>query len=492
VALHPAEEAIRDFWHVREEEASGPRLGLVDSRSVRNPSDRTYVDVKRRTQRAVDGVVDAVIEGLVGCGVDRRSIRRDEGFGLPGAYLPTARRWDLLVLDDGIPVAAVDCRFQTGFAVGNNLANRVGEFVSRAADLRRAYEHASARAFKPCLGLFLVLEENTESTQPRRWPRGIALAPESDQAGPLSYRDQYALVFRRLLNDGMYDAVCYLTTMRPPGFPVSEPYPEMGFSPFVAALAQRIEEIKQTRRRSGLDAVSFGQMLAQRNDLDQVMSGLTSTPAGLSAAESAVIQQRRQVVSHLRELALDPGTDEAKMQAEIGEHYWLFGGQYVRVAERRDLVPLDEHDIPLVCADGSLQLVELKRPDSKLVRKHRNHLIPANEVHEAVSQCQNYLQSLDEMGPSLRTLHRNELGLDYDYRRARGTVVIGHQDRVQLPGVTREQIDQCIRSYNADHSRVQVVTYADLLDAAERALKFDAELPGTTSAPARPDPPRRA
>jgi hypothetical protein len=37
-----------------------------------------------------------------------------------------------------------------------------------------------------------------------------------------------------------------------------------------------------------------------------------------------------------------------------------------------------------------------------------------------------------------------------------------------------------------------VVTYADLLDAAERALNFDAELPGTTSALARPDPPRRA
>jgi hypothetical protein len=457
------------------------------------------VDIKQRTRRAVVGLIDAVIEGLVGCGVDRTSIRRDEGFGLPGAYLPTTRRWDLLVLDDGIPVAAVDVWLQTRpitgrslGTVGKNFANRVGDFVSRAADLRRAYEHASARPFKPCLGLFFVLEEDEESTQPRRRPRGISLVPESDQAGALSYRDQYALVFRRLLNDGMYDGVCYLTTTRPPEFSVSEPCPEMGFSPFVAALAQRIEAIKQTRRRSGLDAVKFGEMLAQRDDLHQVMSGLTSTPAGLSAAESAVIRQRRQVISNLHELALNPGVDEPKLHAEIGDRYWLFGGQYVGVADRRTLVPLDEYDIPLVCADGSLQLVELKRPDSKLVRKHRNHLIPSNEVHEAVSQCQNYLRSLDEMGASLRTLHHNELGLDYDYRRARGTVVIGHQDRVQLPGVTREQIDQCIRSYNADRSRVQVVTYADLLDAAVRALKFDAEFPGTTSAPARPDPPRRA
>ena len=478
MAPHPAEEAIREFWNAREEQARQQQRGRFDSTS--------FVRIRQGTW----AVVDAVVEGLVGCGVPRASIRRDPRLGLPSAYLPGTRPWDLLVLDDGIPVAAMDLRFQMGSA-GKNLANRMGEFVSQAADLQRAYQHASVRPFKPCLGLFLVLEENDDSTRPRRWHRGILPASESE-TGASSYRDQYAQSFRRLLNDGLYDAVCYLTTTRPPDFSISEPYPEMGFSPFVTVLAQRIEEVKQTRRRSGLDAVSFGQLLAQRNDLDQVMSGLTSTPAGLSAAESAVIQQRRQVVSHLRELALDPGTDEAKMQAEIGERYWLFGGQYVRVAERRDLVPLDEHDIPLVCADGSLQLVELKRPDSKLVRKHRNHLIPANEVHEAVSQCQNYLRSLDEMGPSLRTLHRNELGLDYDYRRARGTVVIGHQDRVQLPGVTREQIDQCIRSYNADHSRVQVVTYADLLDAAERALKFDAELPGTISAPARPDSPRRA
>jgi hypothetical protein len=34
------------------------------------------------------------------------------------------------------------------------------------------------------------------------------------------------------------------------------------------------------------------------------------------------------------------------------------------------------------------------------------------------------------------------------------------------------------------------MTYADLFDVAERALKFDAELPGTTSAPAGSDLPR--
>jgi hypothetical protein len=464
VAAYPLEQAIRDYWQAHEEAANQLRSGHTV---------RLSVDVRQPTW----AVVDAIVEGLVACGVDRASIRRDQGIQFPGAYRPMTRKWDLLVLDDGIPTAALDFRSQTGPAAIKNFANRVDEFLGQAADFKRAYEHSSARPFKPCLGLFFVSEEDNESARPRRRPSGISFGSESDKAGELSLLDMYAMAFRRLLKDGLYDAVCYLTTKRPPEFSVSEPFPEMGFSPFLTAIIDRIEEVKKTRQRSGHDAVSFGRMLAERDDIHQVMFGLTSTPAGLSAAESAVIQQRRHVVANLRELALDLETDEAKMQVAIGNHYWLFGGQYIGIVERRDQVPLDEYDIPLLSADGSLQLVELKRPDSKLVRKHRNHLIPANGVHEAVSQCQNYLRSLDEMGPSLRTLYRNELGLDYDYRRARGTVVIGHQDRVQIPETTREQIDQCIRSYNAHLSRVQVVTYADLLDAAERALNFDAELP---------------
>jgi hypothetical protein len=51
--------------------------------------------------------------------------------------------------------------------------------------------------------------------------------------------------------------------------------------------------------------------------------------------------------------------------------------------------------------------------------------------------------------------------------------VIGHQDRARPAGVTREQVDQTIRSYNAHLSRVQVLTYDDLLDSAERALTFE-------------------
>lgn len=186
-------------------------------------------------------------------------------------------------------------------------------------------------------------------------------------------------------------------------------------------------------------------------------------------------EHRRQLVARLRELALAEDVTEIKMHNTLGANYWVFGGQYVGIAARRTLMPLDQLHIPPVCADRSLHIVELKGPGSKIVRKHRSHLIVADE---AVSQCMNYLRSLDDMGATFQTVHRNELGLGYDYRRARGTVVIGHQDRARPTDVTREQVDQTIRSYNVHLSRVQVITYDDLLDSAERALNFEISEPG--------------
>jgi hypothetical protein len=103
---------------------------------------------------------------------------------------------------------------------------------------------------------------------------------------------------------------------------------------------------------------------------------------------------------------------------------------------------------------------------------NRSRLIPSDDIHEAAEQCSNYIRTLDELGSSLQTYYKNELNLDYDYRRSKATVVIGHPDHVDLADVTKEQIAQVVRSYNSDRSRVQVLTYADLLDCAERALSF--------------------
>jgi hypothetical protein len=212
--------------------------------------------------------------------------------------------------------------------------------------------------------------------------------------------------------------------------------------------------------------------LLRRADVETIESALAATSNGLSAAEGALIARRRETVATLRTLAEDPATTESDLQKLIGSAYWLFGGRYVGVAELQGIGPLDRHDIPLLRADGTLHVVELKGPNVPgLVRRHRNHWIVGGAVHQAVSQAMNYLRTLDESGPVLETAYRKELDVDYDMRRAFATVVIGHPAHVTRADA--RVIDQTLRSYNAYLSRVEVITYATLLDAAERALAFE-------------------
>ncbi|WP_432844988.1 hypothetical protein ACQPXB_28005 [Amycolatopsis sp. CA-161197] len=59
-----------------------------------------------------------------------------------------------------------------------------------------------------------------------------------------------------------------------------------------------------------------------------------------------------------------------------------------------------------------------------------------------------------------------------DFRRARGTVVIGNAESEATGTITGKKIHQTIRSYDAHLTRVQVLTYDELVDGAPRALQF--------------------
>ncbi|MFE6156152.1 Shedu anti-phage system protein SduA domain-containing protein [Streptomyces sp. NPDC057889] len=223
-----------------------------------------------------------------------------------------------------------------------------------------------------------------------------------------------------------------------------------------------------------LDPGALGKALAEHEDLAAVVAALTASSSGLNAVEVAAIARRRGTLADLKRLAVDPTTTETDMQAALEGHTWIFGGQYVGIAHRRNLAMLDEYDIPLVEGNGALHIVELKGPKIKdLVKRHRNHLIVGGEVHQAVGQLMNYLKQLDQQGAAMEQAFRNEHGVEYDMSRLCGTVVIGHSRHVR--DHAKKSIDQAIRTFNSHLTRVQVVTYEDLLDRAEMALRFEEE-----------------
>lgn len=131
---------------------------------------------------------------------------------------------------------------------------------------------------------------------------------------------------------------------------------------------------------------------------------------------------------------------------------------------RRKLTLLDQFDIPLIRADGALHGVELKKAHYPRMLVTHETMALGPEVHLAVSRAQNYLAALDRQ----ESVIRDELGLDC--RRAFATVVIGHS--MYCSHDSRADVSEDLRTFNSHLSRIEVITYEDLLAGAERALEI--------------------
>lgn len=206
---------------------------------------------------------------------------------------------------------------------------------------------------------------------------------------------------------------------------------------------------------------------------ESLANALRSTASGRGAAELAVIAERLAVLDHLDALLDDPATTETALHAVLKDQWWIFGSRFL-ASLRTQLLPLDNHDLALLAADGSLHIIELKGPNiPALVKRPREHWTVGTQVHEAAMQAANYIRTADEHGAALTTLIRDELNLDVDLRRTFATVVIGHPKfQTQHETLNEHSVSQALRTYNALITRVEVLTYDQLADTARRSLTF--------------------
>ncbi|MEW2475122.1 Shedu anti-phage system protein SduA domain-containing protein [Micromonospora gifhornensis] len=198
---------------------------------------------------------------------------------------------------------------------------------------------------------------------------------------------------------------------------------------------------------------------------DATAESIATPSASLAElVELSQLKLRKESLHHLRCVVQNPHSTEADLQYALQRNIWIFGGSYLPNLGRRRLVPGNEFDLSLVRPDGSLHVVELKRANVDIVTHQRGSVIPNSQVHRAVGQVMNYLVALDED----RSRILDEHGIDV--RRASGTVVIGYPGF--QPGIQEQKINEALRTYGSHLTRVEVITYKQLLDGATRALSF--------------------
>ena len=159
---------------------------------------------------------------------------------LPGYFRPT-KLWDLLVINEGRLVAALEFKSHVGPSFGNNFNNRTEEAIGTSHDLWTAYrEGAFGKQERPFVGWLMVVEDAPKSRAPvKDQSPHFPVFPEFVGA---SYQKRYDILCQRLALEQLYSAAAVITTPRKAikDGAYSELSAMMGLRSFVASLAGHI------------------------------------------------------------------------------------------------------------------------------------------------------------------------------------------------------------------------------------------------------------
>lgn len=224
-----AREAVKKFWSSRDDaKAKQQAAGKIDQ------GERAGVTGGKN----MDAFAELAIDIVKANGLPHAQIHQKRAvLTLPGYFRPT-KLWDLLVMDKGRLVAALECKSQVGPSFGNNFNNRTEEAIGTSHDLWTAYrEGAFGEQPRPFVGWLMVVEDAPESRSAvRDSSPHFPVFPEFSGA---SYLQRYDILCKKLVQERLYTAASIITTPR--GAASNGEYRELsdmtGLRAFVASLA---------------------------------------------------------------------------------------------------------------------------------------------------------------------------------------------------------------------------------------------------------------
>ena len=159
---------------------------------------------------------------------------------LPGYFRPT-KLWDLLVIDRGRLIAAIEFKSHVGPSFGNNFNNRAEEAIGTSHDLATAYrEGAFGVQERPFVGWLMVVEDAPASRAPVK-DKSPHFPVFLEFAGA-SYLQRYDILCQKLAREQLYSSAAVIATPRTAvaDGAYTELSPMTGLRSFVATLAGHI------------------------------------------------------------------------------------------------------------------------------------------------------------------------------------------------------------------------------------------------------------
>ena len=227
-------EAVGFFWSnrrsasLRQQEAGvgdrGERASVTAGKNMDG-----FLDLIRDITRD-NGLTEADIH------VTRRVLT------LPGFFRPT-KQWDMLIMNNGELVAALEFKSQVGPSFGNNFNNRAEEAIGSALDFWTSFREGAfgQDAPKPFVGWFILVEDSQKSRDVvTSQSPNFNVFPEFENT---SYAQRYGILCRKLVREQLYTAACSI--LSPRSAEISGEYAEtnnglVSVRAFVARLAGHI------------------------------------------------------------------------------------------------------------------------------------------------------------------------------------------------------------------------------------------------------------
>ncbi|MGH3907313.1 MAG: PaeR7I family type II restriction endonuclease [Pseudonocardiaceae bacterium] len=234
VSRQDFEDAIAAYWGTKQTQnelsAIKNKVGVGTAGSV-------------RSGKHFDTIAALLAKFFLEAGYPPDAIRvtKSQGLELPGYYRPQ-KQWDLVVAYENTLVAAFELKALGGPSFGNNYNNRVEEALGSAVDLRRASLANLFPGEKPWLGYFFIMEDAAGSRSPVQIAEGAM--PVDQLWKGTSYQDRFAIFCERLMAEGLYDAVCYITSSADNPKPI-ELLESLNWRHFSAAIIARLAYLQE-------------------------------------------------------------------------------------------------------------------------------------------------------------------------------------------------------------------------------------------------------
>ncbi|MXZ82484.1 MAG: restriction endonuclease [Synechococcus sp. SB0666_bin_14] len=200
-----AREAVKLFWRNRE---------AALAKQIESGNQDAGLRGAVTAGKNMDGFL-AIARSLVEAnGLNQANIcLQQRVLTLPEFFHPT-KLWDMLVMNHGKLVAALEFKSQVGPSFGNNFNNRSEEAIGAAYDLWTAYREGAfgEDAPRPLLVWIMLLEDCDKSNSPVKDKEPHFPVDQAFKGA--SHAQRYDLLCRRLVQEGLYSSATLLVSPR--------------------------------------------------------------------------------------------------------------------------------------------------------------------------------------------------------------------------------------------------------------------------------------